>query len=75
MSVETDTETVLQDGFCAFKVKAEAETKVRENIFSIMAKENMAIIELSTQRHSLEDIFLQLTSEAGSYSESKVAQK
>ena len=64
VTVENDnTMIVLEKSYSYMKVTTSNVGNVREAIFNLMCKENMPIIELRTLGHSLEEVFLELTSD------------
>ena len=55
---------VGQADSCCLRIEGQGDG-LRERIFRCCAQENMPILELNSQRLSLEQVFLQLTEEEG----------
>lgn len=53
-----------EDGVIRAELKAHRDNDIRENVFRVMAAADMPILEMTTSKETLEDIYLRLTEEA-----------
>ncbi|MBI2837613.1 MAG: ATP-binding cassette domain-containing protein [Acidobacteria bacterium] len=61
---------VSPDGEAAYLIEAKLGSDVREEISSVVVRENWGLLELSPMRMSMEDVFLKLTTEEVGLTES-----
>jgi len=55
--------TMLPDGACAWEVRADGDVDVRETLFEAMSDAGFPILEMTSADPSLEEAFLELTTE------------
>lgn len=58
-----------EDGAVRVQMKADAESDIRKELFYALAQAQMPIMELTMSEKSLEDVFLELTTDAGQESD------
>lgn len=75
-SIETiDKEETTQEGCIKVVVSTKDNTDIREEAFGVLAEARLPIMEMAYIEKSLEDIFLELTEEAGSAKEESNTEK
>ncbi|HHU73597.1 MAG TPA: ATP-binding cassette domain-containing protein [Clostridiales bacterium] len=68
---KVEEEEAIEDGVCELTVYTKENEDVREAIFLACSKANTPILEMSTIKMSLEDVFLKVTNDSGYQNQKK----